>query len=147
MRNILMIAYHYPPYPSGSGIHRTLKFSQYLPEHDWKPVMLTPNPRAYFESRNDRIPEIPPTVSVTRAFALDAARHLSFRGSYFRFTALPDRWASWWLGAVPAGLRLIRAHRPDIIWSTYPIATAHLIGLTLHRLSGIPWVADFRDPM
>ena len=45
------------------------------------------------------------------------------------------------------GLRDIRQHRPDVIWSTYPISTAHLIGGTLARLSGLPWVADFRDPM
>jgi len=37
--------------------------------------------------------------------------------------------------------------KPDIIWSTFPIATAHLIAYTLHRLTGIRWVADFRDPM
>ncbi len=36
---------------------------------------------------------------------------------------------------------------PDVIWSTYPIATAHSIGATLQRLTGRPWVADFRDPM
>jgi len=34
-----------------------------------------------------------------------------------------------------------------VLWSTYPIGTAHLIGHALHRLTGIPWVADFRDPM
>ena len=34
-----------------------------------------------------------------------------------------------------------------MLWSTYPIATAHLVALTLHRLTGIPWVADFRDSM
>ena len=34
-----------------------------------------------------------------------------------------------------------------MIWSTFPIATSHLIGLTLHRLTGLPWIADFRDPM
>jgi glycosyltransferase involved in cell wall biosynthesis len=45
------------------------------------------------------------------------------------------------------GLYLIRKYRPDVIWSTYPIATAHLIGLTLSRLTRLPWVADFRDPM
>jgi hypothetical protein len=44
-------------------------------------------------------------------------------------------------------MRLIRKHRPSVIWSTYPIATAHLIGWTLQRLSGLPWVADFRDSM
>jgi hypothetical protein len=42
---------------------------------------------------------------------------------------------------------MIRKYRPDAIWSTYPIATAHMIGHTLHRLSGLPWIADFRDPM
>jgi glycosyltransferase involved in cell wall biosynthesis len=61
--------------------------------------------------------------------------------------ALPDRWVSWCVGAVPAGLRLARRYRPDVIWSTYPIASAHLIGLLLHRLTGIPWIADLRDPM
>jgi glycosyltransferase involved in cell wall biosynthesis len=60
---------------------------------------------------------------------------------------LPDHWISWWIDAVRAGLSLVRRHRPDILWSTYPIATAHLIGLTLHRLTGLPWFADFRDSM
>ncbi|EGG99093.1 TPR/glycosyl transferase domain protein [gamma proteobacterium IMCC2047] len=42
---------------------------------------------------------------------------------------------------------MIRKDKPDVIWSTYPIASAHLIGLALHRLSGIPWVVDCRDSM
>jgi glycosyltransferase involved in cell wall biosynthesis len=42
---------------------------------------------------------------------------------------------------------MIRRHRPQAIWSTFPIATAHRIGMTLSRLSGLPWVADFRDSM
>jgi hypothetical protein len=45
------------------------------------------------------------------------------------------------------GLMMIKKFRPNLIWSTYPIATAHLIGLTLHRITGLPWVADFRDSM
>ena len=47
----------------------------------------------------------------------------------------------------PQDWRLIRRYRPDVIWSTYPIATAHRIALTLHKLSGVPLVMDFRDPM
>jgi hypothetical protein len=42
---------------------------------------------------------------------------------------------------------MIRRHRPDVIWATYPIATAHLAGLLLSRLSGVPLVADYRDSM
>lgn len=147
MKNILMIAFHYPPFRGSSGIQRTLKFSQYLSDHGWHPVVLTASPRAYPQRTDDQIHEIPGDVPVKRAFALDVSRHLSIRGFYPSWIALPDRWVSWWLGAVPAGLSLIRKYRPQIVWSTYPIATAHLIALTLHRLTRIPWVADFRDSM
>lgn len=142
-----MIAYHYPPYRGGSGVHRTLKFSRYLPEHGWLPVVLSAHPRAFASVGDDQLNEIPPEVIVERAFALDSSRHLAIAGRYSRMTALPDQWVSWWFGAVAAGLRLIREHRPAAIWSTYPIATAHWIGHTLHRLTGLPWVADFRDSM
>lgn len=144
---VLMIAYHYPPMRGSSGIQRTLKFSQYLPQCGWSPVVLSAHPRAYVNPGPDQMGDIPASVPVHRAFALDTARHLAFRGRYLGFMALPDRWASWCLGAIPAGLRLIRRHRPAVIWSTYPIASAHLVGLALRRLSGLPWVADLRDPM
>ena len=38
MKQVLMIAFHFPPYSGGSGIHRTLKFTRYLPEFGWEPV-------------------------------------------------------------------------------------------------------------
>ena len=146
-KRVLMIAYHYPPMRGSSGIQRTLKFSQYLPQSGWGPVMLSAHPRAYANPGDDQMGDIPDSVPVTRAFALDTARHLAIGGRYAGFMALPDRWASWCLGAIPAGWRLIRRHRPAVIWSTYPIASAHLIGLVLRRLTGLPWVADLRDPM
>lgn len=142
-----MIAFHYPPMHGSSGIQRTLKFSQYLPEFGWEPIVLTAQVRAYPSLSNHQIREISDRLAVYRAFALDSSKHLSFMGHYPALLALPDRWISWWAGAVPLGLHLIRKYRPNIIWSTYPIATAHLIGLSLHRKTGIPWVADFRDPM
>jgi glycosyltransferase involved in cell wall biosynthesis len=142
-----MIAFHYPPLSGGSGVQRALKFSRYLPEYGWQPIVLSAGAKAYPQTGDDLIHDVPAGIDVRRTFALDTARHLSIWGSYLNWMALPDRWISWWLGAVPVGLRLIRAYRPDAIFSTYPIATAHLIGLTLHRLTGIPWVADFRDSM
>jgi glycosyltransferase involved in cell wall biosynthesis len=147
MRRLLMVAFHYPPYEGGSGVHRTLKFSKYLPDNGWQPIILSAHPRAYPKIGERQIQEIPREAIVKRAFALDTARHLSIRGAYLRMMALPDPWITWWIGAVWCGLRLIRRYRPEIIWSTYPIATAHLIAFTLHRMTGIPWVADFRDSM
>lgn len=147
VKRVLMIAYHYPPVRVSSGIQRTLKFSQYLLEFGWQPSVLTIHPRAYERISADQMAEIPAGITVKRAFALDSARHLAIRGAYPEWLALPDRWISWWPAAVLAGLRLIRRERPNLLWSTYPIATAHLIGLTLHRLTDIPWVADFRDSM
>lgn len=145
--NILMIAFHYPPFSGSSGILRTLKFSCHLPNHGWQPIILTANRRAYPRTEDDHLREIPMDIPIKRAFALDTSRHLAIRGTYARWMALPDPWVTWWLGAVPAGLCLLRQYRPKIIWSTYPIATAHLIGLTLRRLTSIPWIADFRDSM
>ena len=146
VKRVLMIAFHYPPLRGSSGIQRTLKFSKYLPEFGWDPVVLTAHQRAYSSIGNDQISEISKQISY-RAFALDTSRHLSFKGRYPGLLSLPDRWVSWWLGAVPLGLFLIKKYQPDIIWSTYPIATAHLIGHSLSTLTGIPWVSDFRDPM
>lgn len=147
VKRVLMIAFHFPPLRGSSGIQRTLKFAQYLLQFGWTPVVVSAHPRAYDNSGDDQMRDIPPEVIVHRAFALDTARHLSLKGRYSALLALPDRWVSWVFGAVPAGVRLIRAHRPQVIWSTYPIATAHLIGLCLHRLTGLPWIADLRDPM
>lgn len=147
VKRVLMIAYHFPPLHGSSGMQRTLRFARYLPDHGWEPIILAPSPRAYQQIDSGQLADIPQQVRIHRAFALDTARHLKVMGRYPRVLALPDRWVSWWLGAVPAGWYLIKKYKPDVIWSTYPIATAHLIGLTLQRLTGIPWVADFRDPM
>lgn len=147
VKRVLMVAYHFPPMRGSSGIQRTLKFAQYLPKFGWQPLVLSAHPRAYARTGDDQMGEIAPDMPVERAFALDTSRHLAYKGKYLGSLALPDRWSSWWLGAVPAGLRMIRRYRPDAIWTTYPIATAHLIGYTLHKLTGLPWIADFRDPM
>lgn len=147
MKRLLMIAYHFPPIHGSSGVQRTLRFARYLPEFGWEPIVLTAHERAYERTSTDQLADVPPGTRVVRAQAWDTARHLSIAGRYPGVLARPDRWLTWWLGAVPAGLDLIRRHKPDAIWSTYPIATAHRIAATLHARSGLPWVADFRDPM
>lgn len=144
-KRVLMIAFHFPPLVGTSGIERTLRFARYLPEFGWEPEVLTVHPRAYDALGDSQ--SVPPTLRVHRAQAFDAARHLAIAGRYPGFLARPDRWNSWRFAAVPLGMLVIRRFRPDVIWSTYPIATAHAIGATLAHRTKRPWVADFRDPM
>lgn len=142
-----MVAYHFPPLAGSSGIQRTLRFVQQLPRFDWQPMVLTANARAYERTSTDLDGEIPAGTVVRRAFALDTARHLALAGRHLAAMARPDRWVSWKFDGVRQGMRLIREFQPKAIWSTFPIATAHVIAAELHWRSGLPWIADFRDPM
>ncbi|CAD5375226.1 conserved hypothetical protein [Rubrivivax sp. A210] len=147
LRRVLMIAYHFPPLAGSSGIQRTLRFVQHLPAQGWQPLVLTTRAEAYERVSNDLLADVPPGTVVSRAMAWDTARHLSIKGRYIAAMARPDRWMTWRFDGVRRGMQLIRQYKPEAIWSTYPIATAHLIGAELARRSGLPWIADFRDPM
>lgn len=147
MKRVLMVAFHFPPLAGSSGIQRTLRFVQHLPRYGWQPLVLSASPCAFERTSDDLVQDIPPETVVRRAFALDTARHLSIGDRYIGAMARPDRWISWRFDGVRQGMRMIREFKPDAIWSTYPIATAHLIGAELQRRSGLPWIADFRDPM
>ena len=142
-----MVAYHFPPLGGSSGVQRALRFSAHLHDFGWEPIVLTAHTRAYEQLDSGLLSEIRPGMPVIRAQAWDTKRHLSLRGRYPEFMARPDRWRWWWFGAVPAGLLAVRRYAPAAIWSTYPIATAHSIGASLARMTGLPFVADFRDPM
>lgn len=147
VKRILMIAFHFPPLAGSSGIQRTLRFVQHLPNLGWEPLVLSADPRAYERTSDDLQSDIPERTVVHRAFALDTSRHLSWKGRYVAAMARPDRWISWKYDAVRQGLKMIERYRPKAIWSTYPVATAHVIAAELQRRTGLPWIADFRDPM
>ena len=144
---VLLIAYHFPPDASSTGRLRTLGFMRHLPACGWQPAVLTAHRRAYGHVDEAGIADIPQAHPVCRAFALDARRHLAWRGKYLSLLATPDRWIYWWPDAVRQGLSMIRTHKIDVIWSTFPILTSHLVGLSLSRRTGLPWIADFRDPV
>jgi len=146
-KRALLIAFHFPPQAGSSGIQRTLSFSKLLGRHGWEPMVLSAHPRAYDVQNPSQLAAIAPELVVKRPFALDTKRHLGYKGRYIDALALPDRFISWWFGATPTGLAMIRRYKPQVLWSTFPVATAHLIALALHRVSGLPWIADFRDPM
>lgn len=146
-KSILYIAYHFPPIQVSSGVHRTVAFARSLVAEGWQVSVLTVSEAAYPERSESGRRLVPEGVRVIRAFARDTTRYLSFRGRYFDWMAAPDKWHSWILGGLWSGLREIRRRRSAVIVSTYPVASAHVIAYLLHRITGIPWVADFRDPM
>ena len=72
------------------------------------------------------------------------AQHLrQMRNSAF-FT--PDRDIAWSGQAIRASKRLVSAHHVSVLYSTSPPHSTHVIALRLKRITGLPWVADFRDP-
>jgi glycosyltransferase involved in cell wall biosynthesis len=60
--------------------------------------------------------------------------------------ALPDHEIGWFLPALRGALSLVREHQPDVIFSSSPPHSSHLIAVALKRLTGLPVVLDFRDP-
>jgi len=56
---------------------------------------------------------------------------------------VPDHLCYWFPPAVRIGLTVVK--QCDVIMSTDPF-TGHLVACFLHKLSGKPWIADFRDP-
>jgi hypothetical protein len=147
MSTVLMIAFHYPPVQGSSGVQRTLRFSQHLSTYGWEPIVLTATPSAYETTAAAAGNEIPAGVTVERAFGLDTTRHLALFGRYPRRFALPDRWATWKPFAVAKALAVLKGRHVDLLWSTFPIATAHAIALEVATRSGLPWIAEFRDPL
>lgn len=143
----LMVAFHFPPQSGSSGVMRTLNFVRHLPVNGWGTHVLSAHPMAYVERSAALMNLVPEGTPVSRAFAVDAARHLAWRGKYFGLLAIPDRWISWFFAATVRGWRIARAPDVQVIWSTYPIATAHLVALVVSRFSKKAWIADFRDPM
>jgi len=146
MKKVFMIAYHFPPEGGGSGVLRTLKFTKYLPRQGWIPHILTLKQSFYIDKDNGLLSDVPPEAVVHRTFALDSSRDLAIGGRYLSLFSVPDRFVSWLPFGVFGGMRVIRNTGIDVLYSTSPPATAHLIGGALKRLTGLPWVVDFRDP-
>jgi glycosyltransferase involved in cell wall biosynthesis len=146
VRHALFVAFHYPPEASSSGVLRTLKYSRYLRENGWRVSVIAPNVSAYSICDPQLEAQIPPDTVVVRTPYLNTKRDLSLRGIYPAILAVPDVWIGWMPWAVRAGHQLMMRDPADVIYSTSPHATAHLIAGRLARASGAPWVTDFRDP-
>ena len=144
---VLMFALQFPPYGLSTGRLRTLGFLRHLPATGWVPIVVTAREAAFADQDAKTLADVPKGARVIRASGGDLARFLSVRGMYPRWVATPDRWNVWAVGAAIAGLKAVKTHRVDALWATFPVPSAVLAGLIVHRLTGLPLVADLRDPM
>jgi glycosyltransferase involved in cell wall biosynthesis len=149
-RKVLVIAYFFPPL-GGAGVQRVLKFVKYLPERGFDPVVLTTRSSDYPARDMSLLADVPQGTPITRVpdpSLMRRARvgfdHLGF----LRLRALagwPDEAAAWIPAALVAARRIVKRHRPDVVFSSSPPFSAHLVAWLTARAAGLPWVADFRD--
>ncbi|MGZ8635279.1 MAG: glycosyltransferase [Solirubrobacteraceae bacterium] len=137
---LLVVANPYPPMAS-AGTTRVVRFLRHLPEHGWQPAVLAATAAG---------PAIePPGVPVLRA-PVPWPRKLLGGGRRStrinNWVCVPDPYAGWIGPAVSKGLRLLRDERFDAMLSSSPRASAHLVAATLASRTGLPWLADYRDP-
>ena len=60
--------------------------------------------------------------------------------------AVPDPYFAWVGPAVLKGREILKRERFDVVFSSSPRASAHLVAAVLSEHAGVPWLADYRDP-
>ena len=69
------------------------------------------------------------------------------RGRFGRRLLFPDENVSWNLTAIPAAIRIVRSEGIDVVITTSPPGSRHLVGAAVKRATGAKWVADLRDSL
>ncbi|MFN9393311.1 MAG: glycosyltransferase family 4 protein [Flavobacteriales bacterium] len=171
MRRALIISYYWPP-AGGGGVQRWLKFAKYLPEFGYQPVIFIPENADYPVLDETLSGEVHPSTEVIRLPIWEpyrTFRKVSAKGDKsvsagFIRSARKEtpitRVAQWlrgnliipdarrfWIGpSVRYLCQYLSEHTTDVIISTGPPHSMHLIAEAVSRRTGIPWLADFRDP-
>jgi len=169
MKKVLIITYYWPP-AGGSGVQRWLKFSKYLPENGWKPIIYTPDSPSFDVKDEDLLSDIHPEVEVWKSpiwepyslkekiFGKSESSNAGIiqdksstknqilnwiRGNIF----IPDPKVYWVKPSIKFLSKKIQEEEITHIISTGPPHSMHLIALGLKkRLPNLKWIADFRDP-
>lgn len=172
MKRVLIISYYWPP-TGGSGVQRWVKFSKYLPDFGWQPVIYTPeNPEqlAIDESLLSDIPECTEVIKTHIIEPYGIYKKLSGRGGEKKKSEVnplnaqkkswkqklavfirgnffvPDPRAAWIRPSVKYLKKYLKEHPVDVVVTTGPPQSMHLIGRGLKRAAGVKWIVDFRDP-
>ena len=170
MKNVLIVSFYFPPIMSAASV-RTGKFAKYLPEYGWKPIVLTVRPK---EIMARGIPVEVDETSIHRTAYHDPIGHFSSlpgeqqrhngkakrdvtgnwkgrakRGlkkiSPFTIQRMPDRMLGWYFYAVKEARKMMGREKIDAVFSSHPPPVSHLVASKIHKETGLPWVADYRD--
>jgi glycosyltransferase involved in cell wall biosynthesis len=154
---VLLVTMYFPP-AGGGGVQRPLKTATHLPSLGIETHVLAPDDPKWLH-RDEELP--PPTQAfVHRARYLGPRARLPSEELHglegtdklmaqaklaYRRILLPDASVTWLPTAVPAAVRLVRREGIDAVITTSPPLSMNLIGASVKRLTGIPWIADLRD--
>jgi glycosyltransferase involved in cell wall biosynthesis len=157
---VLIVAFYFPP-AGGGGVQRVLKLCRHLPELGIEVDVLAPDDPKWGAVDPGLAAEIPAATTVHRAryrgpshaetpAARLAAAHgfggLGVRAALLgRRVLLPDPEIAWFPDALRAGTRIVRERGIDVVLSSSPPNSAHVIAAAIARRTGVPLVADFRD--
>jgi glycosyltransferase involved in cell wall biosynthesis len=154
---LLLVTMYFPP-AGGGGVQRPLKFATHLPAHGIETHVLAPDDPKWIHVDSELQP--PTQAWVHRARYLGPrARKLAEelhgrRGldrvsrqarSLSRRLLVPDENVGWNLTAIPAAVRIARSEGIDVVLTTSPPNSVHLVGAAVKGTTGARWVADLRD--
>lgn len=172
MKRVLLITYYWPP-SGGAGVQRVLKMVKYLREFGWEPVVYTALDPAYPVIDDSLLQDVPEGQEILRGPIWEPyelyRRFIGQKGEkrvYSGFLAedqkpslaqrisvwargnlfIPDARRFWIKPSVRKLRREVADLNLDAIISSGPPHSVHLIARGLKRATGLPWVADFRDP-
>ncbi|MDP3314214.1 glycosyltransferase [Lutibacter sp.] len=167
MKKALIITYYWPP-SGGSGVQRWLKFVKYFRDFNVEPVVYTVDNAKYPIVDHSLLKEIPEGIEVLRQpiwepnsiFSLFGKKNIesagflnpnpSFFGKIIQYIRanyfIPDARKFWIKPSVSYLEKYISKNKIDVIVTTGPPHSVHLIGLQLKNRLNCKWIADFRDP-
>jgi glycosyltransferase involved in cell wall biosynthesis len=145
---IIFIAYHFPPAQEIGGF-RPFRFYKYLTRMGYACHVITASPQE--ATSPDNIVFLPDKLqgfwdaATNERLPLEAALELLLRKAMFPGQA----GIMWSLGVVAQCRRIIHNHLGQrfVLFSTCPPLGVLLAGLMVQGREGIPWIADFRDPL
>lgn len=159
-RNVLFIVYYLPPM-GASGVQRPLKFIKYLSECGWHPIVLAPSPGAYHTFDESLMEELNSCDATVHRVDASTPFHkwsglLSWIGKLpqgiqriirqiSNGIMLPDNKKGWIEPAVNKAVQLLDEYQIEIIFSTAPPYSNHLVATRLKKETDLPVVMDFRD--